>query len=195
MSMRRLQVQDALKREFHYVFRENPYPWVPQVRLHGLGRGPQTIGGVEVSALPVMHLQVARFGVQHWQIAYITDANAFSPEHWERLEGVEVLVLNALRKEPHISHFNLEEALEVIERVGPKQAYLTHISHLLGKHEDIQAELPKGSPSVGMACAFPAMTRILHTLFVAPIGRLPYALLYPLADVLSQCLWWSGYRR
>ncbi len=91
-----------------------------------------------------MHYKLPVLGFRIGPIAYITDANAFSPLTWERLEGVEVLVLNALRKEPHLSHFNLEEALEVIERVGPQQAYLTHISHLLGKHEDIQAELPKG---------------------------------------------------
>ncbi len=137
-------VQDALRREFHYVFGENPYPGVPQVRLHGLGEEPQTIGGVHVLPLPVMHYKLPVLGFRMGRIAYITDANALSEVTWQRLKGVEVLVLNALRKEPHISHFNLEEALEVIERVGPKKAYLTHISHLLGKHESIQAELPDG---------------------------------------------------
>jgi phosphoribosyl 1,2-cyclic phosphate phosphodiesterase len=77
-------------------------------------------------------------------VAYITDANAFAPETWGRLEGVEVLVINALRKESHLSHFNLDEALEVIDRVGPSQAYLTHISHLLGKHRDVAIDLPRG---------------------------------------------------
>ena len=137
-------VQNALKREFHYVFGENPYPGVPRVRLHNLSDDPQNIGGVEVLPLPVMHYKLPVLGFRIGRIAYITDANAFNPVTWERLEGVEVLVLNALRKEPHVSHFNLEEALEVIEKVAPKQAYLTHISHLLGKHEAVQAELPDG---------------------------------------------------
>ena len=138
------QVQEALKREFHYVFRPNPYPGVPRVRLHTLDASPLQIGGVEVIPLPVMHYKLPVLGFRIGPIAYITDANAFSQETWSRLEGVEVLVLNALRKESHISHFNLEEALEVISKVAPRQAYLTHISHLLGTQEAIEAELPHG---------------------------------------------------
>ena len=137
-------VQAALRREFHYVFSDNPYPGVPQVRLHDLDAETKSIGGVEVHPLPVMHYKLPVLGFRIGPIAYITDANAFSTVTWDRLQGVEVLVLNALRKEPHISHFNLEEALEVIERVGPKQAYLTHISHLLGQHEEVDAALPTG---------------------------------------------------
>ena len=138
------QVQEALKREFHYVFAEAPYPGVPRVCLHNLDGGPLTISGVEVVPLPVLHFRLPVLGFRIGPIAYITDANAFAQETWERLEGVKILVLNALRKEKHISHFTLDEALEVIDRVKPEQAYLTHISHLLGRHRDVSLELPEG---------------------------------------------------
>jgi phosphoribosyl 1,2-cyclic phosphate phosphodiesterase len=94
--------------------------------------------------LPVVHYKLPVLGFRIGKVAYITDANAFAPVTWERLEGVEVLVINALRKESHLSHFNLDEALEVIERVGPNEAYLTHISHLMGKHRDVAVDLPRG---------------------------------------------------
>lgn len=138
------QVQEALKREFHYVFAEAPYPGVPRVCLQNLDGDPLSISGVEVVPLPVLHFRLPVLGFRIGPIAYITDANAFAPETWERLEGVEILILNALRKEKHISHFNLEEAIEVIERIKPDQAYLTHISHLLGRHRDVSLELPEG---------------------------------------------------
>ena len=138
------RVQAALRREFEYVFADHPYPGIPRIRMHGLDGTPVTIGGVHVVPLPVRHYKLPVFGFRIGAVAYITDANAFEPETWERLEGTEVLVLNALRKEKHISHFNLDEALEVIAKVKPKVAYLTHISHLLGRHADVEAQLPDG---------------------------------------------------
>lgn len=138
------RVQEALRREFHYVFAENPYPGVPRVRLHGLDSQPLTVGGVDILPLPVKHYKLPVFGFRVGPIAYITDANAFAPETWERLQGVEILVLNALRKEKHISHFNLEEALEVADRVAPKETYLTHLSHLMGRHRHVLPDLPSG---------------------------------------------------
>ena len=138
------RVQQALRREFHYVFAENPYPGVPRVRLNDLDGAPLNVGGVDIVPLPVKHYQLPVLGFRIGPIAYVTDANAFAPETWHRLEGVEVLVINALRKQKHISHFNLDEALEVIERVGPREAYLTHISHLLGEHQDVAPDLPRG---------------------------------------------------
>ena len=138
------RVQDALRREFHYVFAEKPYPGVPRVRLNDLDGAPLQVGGVDIVPLPVMHYKLPVLGFRIGPIAYITDANALAPETWARLEGVDVLVLNALRQEKHISHFNLEEALEVIDRVEPREAYLTHISHLFGKHRDVTPDLPRG---------------------------------------------------
>jgi len=138
------RVQEALQREFQYVFSSDPYPGVPRVHMCDLDGEPLTIGGVEVVPLPVLHHSLPVFGFRIGPIAYITDANAFAQETWDRLEGVEILVLNALRREKHISHFTLEEALEVVDRVGPAEAYLTHISHLLGKHRDVAPDLPRG---------------------------------------------------
>jgi len=138
------RVQDALKREFKYVFDPHPYPGIPRVRLHEIDDRPFEVGGVKVVPLPVVHYKLPVLGFRMGKVAYITDANALAPETWKRLEGVEVLVINALRKESHLSHFNLDEALEVIERVGPSQAYLTHISHLMGKHRDVAIHLPRG---------------------------------------------------
>lgn len=138
------RVQEALKREFKYVFDPHPYPGIPKVQLHSLDHQPLTIAGVEVIPLPVIHYKLPVLGFRIGPVAYITDANAFEPETWERLKGVKVLVVNALRKESHLSHFTLEEALEVIERVGPEEAYLTHISHLLGKHREVTPDLPRG---------------------------------------------------
>jgi len=138
------RVQEALKREFKYVFEPHPYPGIPRVRLHEIDDRPFEVGGVHIVPLPVVHYRLPVLGFRIGKVAYITDAKAFAPETWGRLEGVEVLVINALRKESHLSHFTLDEALEVIERVGPKSAYLTHISHLLGKHRDVAIDLPRG---------------------------------------------------
>lgn len=138
------RVQEALRREFQYVFSANPYPGIPRVRLHSLDGNPFSMGGVNVVPLPVQHYKLPVYGFRVGPISYITDANALAPETWSRLEGTEILILNALRKEKHMSHFNLEEALDVIEKVAPRAAYLTHISHLLGAHADVAAELPKG---------------------------------------------------
>lgn len=138
------RVQDALRREFHYVFAETPYPGVPRIRLHDIDESPFDIAGVEVVPLPVMHHQLPVLGFRIGPVAYITDANALTPVTWERLKGVEVLVLNALRREKHISHFTLDEALDVVERVAPQKAYFTHISHLLGRHQEVSATLPEG---------------------------------------------------
>lgn len=138
------RVQEALRREFKYVFDPHPYAGIPKVQLHELDGSPLNVGGVDVIPLPVMHYRMPVLGFRIGPVAYITDAKAFEPETWQRLEGVNVLVINALRKEPHLSHFTLDEALEVIERVGPETAYLTHISHLLGKHRDLTPDLPRG---------------------------------------------------
>lgn len=138
------RVQNALRREFKYVFDAHPYPGIPRVRLHDIDESPFQIGGVDIVPLPVVHYKLPVLGFRIGSVAYITDANALTPQTRERLKGVEVLVINALRKERHLSHFNLEEALEIIDSVGPREAYLTHISHLLGRHRDVSIDLPRG---------------------------------------------------
>ncbi|MBD3636779.1 MAG: MBL fold metallo-hydrolase [Crocinitomicaceae bacterium] len=135
-------VQQALKREYHYVFHNDGYPGVPKVNLHSIGDESFKLFGEEIIPINVLHykLPVKAFRVRG--VTYITDANFVAEEEFDKIKGTEILVVNALRKKKHISHFNLEEALEFIERVNPKKAYLTHISHLMGKHADVSTELP-----------------------------------------------------
>lgn len=138
-----LQVEEALRREYHYVFAETRYPGIPQLNINTIGLAPFELpNGLDVVPIEVMHHKMAVLGFRIGEFAYITDAKTITNEEIEKLKGVQVLIVNALRKEPHLSHFNLDEALEFIAKVGPKQAYLTHISHLFGTHKQIESELP-----------------------------------------------------
>ena len=143
------RVEQALRREFHYIFAPNPYPGIPRIDLRRVNDEPFEIGDARWWPLPALHAQMPVLGYRIGGLAYITDANLLQPLAWERLKDVDVLVINALRKAPHVSHFNLEEALEVVERVRPRAAYLTHFSHQMGLTAEVAAELPKG--------AFPAV--------------------------------------
>jgi len=136
------QVLNALKKEFAYAFAPVKYPGVPQITLNELNNGTQTINGIEVLPIQVMHYKMPVFGFRIKDFVYITDANYISEEEKEKMKGAEVLVVNALQKEDHISHFTLDQALELIQEIKPKKAYLTHFSHRLGKHADISLELP-----------------------------------------------------
>lgn len=137
-------VQEALKREFHYVFSGNNYPGIPQLNLHTIHNSPFEIEGVKFTPISVLHYKLPVFGFRIGDFTYITDANYISDEELEKVKGSKVLVLNALRKEKHISHFTLEEAIELVKKVKPEKAYFTHISHMLGKHEEVSRELPEG---------------------------------------------------
>jgi phosphoribosyl 1,2-cyclic phosphate phosphodiesterase len=146
-------VQEALRREFHYIFRPNPYPGGPKVTLETIHENPFEILGDSWWPLPVMHHKLPVLGFRLGGLAYITDANHFSELALERLQGVDVLVLNALRRESHLSHFTLEEAIEWAQRIGARQTYFTHISHQLGRHADVELELP-----TGMALAYDGLS-------------------------------------
>jgi phosphoribosyl 1,2-cyclic phosphate phosphodiesterase len=136
-------VQTALKREYHYVFTDFKYPGVPEVNLHTIDPGhPFSVNGTLFIPIQVLHYKMPVLGFRVEKLAYITDANFISDEEMEKLKGLDILVLNALRRKKHISHFNLEEALEIVDILKPKRAYFTHISHLLGLHKEIQNELP-----------------------------------------------------
>lgn len=136
------RVEIGLKREFHYAFGDDKYPGVPQFVYHLIADEPFVVADEKITPINVMHykLPVKSFRIRNF--AYVTDANYIAPEELEKLKGLDCLVLNALRKEKHLSHFNLEEALAIIEQVKPKKAYLTHLSHLMGKHEEVSKELP-----------------------------------------------------
>lgn len=137
------EVIDQLKREFAYVFAEKKYPGVPSVVVNLIDKNPFRIGQTDIIPIEVMHYKLPVLGFRIKDFTYITDANYISDEEMEKIKGSKYLVLNALQKEEHISHFTLDEALEVIDKINPEKAYLTHISHKLGKHRNVSKELPK----------------------------------------------------
>lgn len=138
------RVESALRREFHYIFSDDPYPGIPRIALHRITENPFLLGDATWWPLPVLHARMPVLGFRVGGVAYITDANQLEPLAWERLEGVDTLIINALRKEQHVSHFTLDEALSVIRRVQPRVAYLTHFSHQIGRTADLVRELPAG---------------------------------------------------
>jgi phosphoribosyl 1,2-cyclic phosphate phosphodiesterase len=136
------EVQKSLKREFFYAFAENKYPGVPLLELRTIDTTPFKIGDVELNPIDVWHYKMPVKAFRINNFTYITDANKIEESEKAKIKGSEVIVVNALRKEAHISHFTLAEAIELLEELKPKKAYLTHISHLLGKHNEVQKELP-----------------------------------------------------
>jgi phosphoribosyl 1,2-cyclic phosphate phosphodiesterase len=137
------RVQEAIKRIFHYVFAEDKYPGVPKMKLHTIQNKSFEIEHIEFIPIRCFHHKLPVYGYRVGGLTYITDTNFIPEEEMEKIQGTEVLIINALHKAKHISHFNLEQALEVIEKIQPAKAYLTHIGHGFGKHETIQAELPE----------------------------------------------------
>ena len=139
------RVEEALRRDFHYAFEENKHGGVPDVHIARVRDFERfELGGMDWEPLPIVHGSLDIHGYRVDDLAYITDANAIPKRSLERLQGLEVLVLNALRPEPHYSHFSLPEALEVAAALDAKHTYLTHMSHLMGRHEDVQKNLPEG---------------------------------------------------
>jgi phosphoribosyl 1,2-cyclic phosphate phosphodiesterase len=136
--------EEALRRDYYYAFAENKYPGVPEIVLNQIDDKPFRIGELEIMPLEVWHHKMPVLGFRFGSFTYITDANRLDDETMEKVRGTEVLVINALRKEKHISHFNLEEAIALVRELRIPKAYFTHISHQLGRHADVSAELPEG---------------------------------------------------
>ena len=134
----------CVRKDFDYAFSENPYRGVPQMELHEFGTKSFEIEGVEIIPIKGEHSRFDVTGFRFGKLAYLTDFKSISEEEREKLCGVEMLVVNALRFEPHDSHFSVEEALQLIEKVAPKRAYLTHISHDIGLHCVANLRLPEG---------------------------------------------------
>ena len=134
--------EQSIRSEFAYAFADDKYPGVPNFNLLPITKKEILIGSTKITPIPLMHFKLPVHGFRIKDFTYITDTNFIPKESWKLMEGTKVLVINALRKEKHISHFNLEEALEVIEKIKPQSAYLTHISHLMGFHKEVEAELP-----------------------------------------------------
>ncbi len=138
----RNQVIKALQREFHYVFENSSYPGVPKLEVIEIENKPFEIEGIHFQPIEVMHYKMPVFGYRIGDFTYITDAKTISESEIEKVKGTKVLIVNALHQSEHISHFNLKEALAFIAKIKPDKAYLTHISHLFGTHEEIAKLLP-----------------------------------------------------
>ena len=141
------RVARALYSGFPYVFAEKKYPGIPQVRMHTIKNEPFQIGHMEVIPIRMMHYRLPVFGFRLGDFAYLTDANYIAESEKKKLCGVKYLVVNALRREAHISHFTLSEAVSLIQELSPRMGFLTHISHQMGPIADLEKELPAGIQS------------------------------------------------
>lgn len=136
------QVQRAIRREFAYIFETPEYPGIPKIDIHTITTAPFDAQGIRFTPIEVFHHKLPVLGFRIGGFVYITDANRIDEEQREKIRGADVIVLNALRREPHISHFTFQEAIDLVADLRPKMAYFTHISHQLGLHEVVNAELP-----------------------------------------------------
>ena len=134
--------EEAVRRDFHYAFTDTRYPGVPELNLVTIDESPFVIGDIPVQPIQVMHHKMPVYGFRFGDFTYITDANRIEDVEKEKIKGSKVLVLNALRRESHVSHFTLEEAVAIAIELEVPEVFFTHISHQLGKHEDINRELP-----------------------------------------------------
>ena len=133
-----------LLRHFDYCFRENPYPGVPTFDMRLIDKTPFYINGVKITPIEVMHGQLPILGFRIGNFAYVTDVKTIEPSEAAKLKGVDTLVLIALRDRDHFSHFTLAEALELVDEIKPRQTYLTHFNHEIGRHDELAARLPNG---------------------------------------------------
>ncbi len=136
--------QEAIIREFPYAFYETKYPGVPEIKMNTISLDEFTVGDLTILPIQVWHLKMPVLGFRIGKFTYITDANKIDAEELNKIEGSEVLVLNTLRKEKHIAHFNLQEGIELVQQLNIPTAYFTHLSHQMGKHADVSKELPPG---------------------------------------------------
>lgn len=134
---------EALKQMLPYAFKENKYPGVPDLNLNQIVNREFTVEGVEFLPIRVYHYKLPVFGFRVGDFTYITDANYIPEEEKEKITGSKYIVLNTLRKKKHVSHFSLSEALELVNEFSPRKAYLIHMSHQMGFHEKVNAELPE----------------------------------------------------
>lgn len=135
-------VAEGIRTRLPYCFAQHRYPGVPNISLQEIGTTPFSIAGTEVIPIRVMHYKLPILGYRIGRLVYITDALTIPDEEYDKMKDVDVLVINALRKQPHLSHQTLDEALQVIERVGPREAYLVHMSHHMGVTAEVEKCLP-----------------------------------------------------
>lgn len=136
------QVMNSIRTQFPYIFDTNGYFGAPKISVHTIDDNPFEVNGVEIIPIRVFHDKLPVTGFRIGGITYITDASYIPRKEKEKIKGSEVLVINALRKSVHISHFSLEQAVDLVKELQPKQAYITHMSHYIGLQKDLEAELP-----------------------------------------------------
>ncbi len=142
-------VEIALRREFQYIFSNDRYPGIPSIQINRIqNKAFELPNGLTLLPIEVLHYKMPVFGYRIGDFTYITDAKTISETEKQKVKGTKILIVNALHRSEHISHFNLDEALAFIAEIKPEIAYLTHISHLFGKHQEIEKELP---PNVFLA--------------------------------------------
>ena len=140
----RQSVLKSIKKDFDYAFEEEKYPGVPQINLNTIENKPFSVNGEEILPIDALHAQLPVFGFRMGDFSYLTDANFLTDEELNKMKGSKYIIINALRKEKHYSHFNVEEAVDLLQYLKPEKGYLTHISHQMGLHEEINKELPPG---------------------------------------------------
>lgn len=131
-----------LQREFAYVFAEHKYPGTPRIQLNEIQNEPFDVQGVRIIPIEVMHHRLPVYGFRIGDFTYLTDLNAIAETELQKVFGTKILVLDALQRQPHISHFTLDQAVAVAQRIGADRTYFTHISHKLGLHHEVEKELP-----------------------------------------------------
>lgn len=136
--------EEALRRDFYYAFSDTRYPGVPEIEINTITTEAFTVGDLTIQPILVWHLKMPVLGFRFGPFTYITDANRIEEEEKEKVRGSKGLVLNALRHQPHISHFTLSEATLLAQELEVEHAYFTHISHQLGRHQEVQQQLPRG---------------------------------------------------
>ncbi len=136
------RVQQAIKREFAYIFSDDKYPGIPEIDLFTIEDKPIIIKDIELLPIDVVHYRMPVKAYRINDFTYITDANYISEEEKEKIKGSKIIVVNALRRAEHPSHFTFKQAIDLMMELKPEKAYFTHISHQLGLHEDVSRELP-----------------------------------------------------
>jgi phosphoribosyl 1,2-cyclic phosphate phosphodiesterase len=137
------EVQEKIRIEFYYAFGGKQYPGIPQMNLKTIDENPFSIAHLKLIPIKVMHLNMPVLGFRIGDFSYITDANYIEPAELDKVRGSRILVLDALRKKKHVSHFTLDEAIVIANNIHPEKTYFTHISHQLGLHEEVETSLPK----------------------------------------------------
>ena len=138
------RTEEAVRRDFYYAFSDTKYPGTPEIDLYSIGEEPFVVGDIPIIPIRVMHLKMPVLGFRFGDFTYITDANYIEASELDKIRGSRILVLNALRKEKHLSHFTLSEAIDLAQGLKIPEVYFTHISHQLGLHAQIEQELPTG---------------------------------------------------